>query len=34
MIFIPRFEVVTKKALINVADEFDAIDDILKKLTF
>ncbi len=31
-IFMPRFEVVNKKALINVSDEFDAIDNILKKL--
>lgn len=31
-IFMPRFEIVNKKVLINVVDEFDAIDDILKKL--
>ena len=31
-IFMPRFEVLNKKALVNVADEFDAIDDILKNL--
>ena len=33
-IFMPRFEVVNKKPLLNVANEFDAIDDVLKKLTF
>ena len=33
-IFMPRFEVTNKKVLVNVADEFDAIDDILKKLEF
>jgi ATP-dependent exoDNAse (exonuclease V) alpha subunit len=33
-IFMPSFEVVNKKALINVSDEFNAIDDILKKLDF
>lgn len=31
-IFMPRFEVFNKKPLINIADEFDAIDDVLKKL--
>jgi ATP-dependent exoDNAse (exonuclease V) alpha subunit len=31
-IFMPRFEVINKKTLINVVDEFDAIDDVLKKL--
>lgn len=31
-IFMPRFEVTNKKALVNVADEFDAIDDLLRNL--
>jgi len=30
----PMFEVFNKKAIVNVADEFDAIDDVLKKLNF
>lgn len=33
-IFMPMFEVFNKKAIVNVADEFDAIDDVLKKLNF
>lgn len=31
-IFMPRFEVQHKKALVNVVNEFDAIDDVLKRL--
>lgn len=31
-IFMPRFEIVNKKVMINVVNEFDAIDNILKKL--
>jgi len=33
-IFMPHFEVSHKKAIVNVADEFDAIDDVLKNLSF
>ena len=33
-IFMPMFEVFNKKPLLNIANEFDAIDDVLKKLDF
>ena len=30
----PMFEVFNKKPLLNIANEFDAIDDVLRKLDF
>ena len=33
-VFMPRFETNHKKALVNVADEFASIDDVLKRLNF
>jgi len=33
-IFMPRFNVNTQKTLVNVRNEFDALDDVLRKLEF
>lgn len=33
-IFMPMIDILNKKPLLNVANEFDAIDDVLKKLDF